>query len=440
MNVTIIGTGYVGLVNGVCMAYQGADVTCIDIDEEKIDKLKRGESPIYEELLEPMIKYGIQNKKLHFSTDYSSVNSSTIIFICVGTPEKEDGSANLDYVYGAAKNIAENIQQNHECVVVVKSTVPVGTTDNVRRIIESVLGEHHSIHVAFNPEFLKEGVAVKDCLNPDRVVLGLRDGGNKISFEGTELRRLYENVMNVKDEKVILTDICSAEMVKYASNAMLATRISFTNEIANLCEAVGADIESVMRCVGLDSRIGPKFLKAGCGYGGSCFPKDVKALMKTAEENGQNMLILGAVDAVNEMQKDRLYEKYVEFFKDESAKRACVLGLAFKPGTDDMREAPSINLVKDLVEEGVEVVVYDPIAIDNAKKIFGDEVKYAADPYKAVEGADVVFLVTEWDELCSLNMYKVKELMHGDVFIDGRNAFYKDLMLKAGFKYDSIGR
>ena len=438
MNITVIGTGYVGLVNGACMATNGAHVTCIDIDKEKIDKLNNGELPIYEELLEPMVKFGLTTGRLKFTTDYSSVNSSSIIFICVGTPEKEDGSADLKYVFSATRNIIESIHVEHECVVVVKSTVPVGTTDKVKAMIDEVLGNNHKIHVAFNPEFLKEGYAVKDCTKPDRVVLGLKDGGKYMSFEWVELDRLYRGIMDVPKEKIVSTDIRSAEMVKYASNAMLATRISFINEIANLCEAVGANVDDVSKCVGLDSRIGPKFLKAGCGYGGSCFPKDVKALMATAEENGQHLLVLSAVDAANEMQKDVLYSKYREFFNDQPAKKACVLGLAFKPGTDDMREAPSINLINYLLEDGVEVVGCDPVAVSNAKKIFGDEIRYEDDPYRAAEGSDVVFLVTEWEQYRKLNLAKIKNAMSGDVFIDGRGIYSREEMNKI-FKFDRIG-
>lgn len=438
MNITVIGTGYVGLVNGACMATNGANVTCIDIDKEKIDKLNNGELPIYEELLEPMVKFGLTTGRLKFTTDYSSVNSSSIIFICVGTPEREDGSANLKYVFSATRNIIESIHGEHECVVVVKSTVPVGTTDKVKAMIDELLGSHHSIHVAFNPEFLKEGYAVKDCTKPDRVVLGFDDGGKYMTFEYRELMRLYTGIMDVPKEKIVSTDIRSAEMVKYASNAMLATRISFINEIANLCEAVGANVDDVSKCVGMDSRIGPKFLKAGCGYGGSCFPKDVKALMATAEENGQHLLVLSAVDAANEMQKDVLYSKYGEFFKDQSAKKACVLGLAFKPGTDDMREAPSINLINYLLEDGVEVVGCDPVAVSNAKKIFGNKIRYEDDPYRAAEGSDVVFLVTEWEQYKNLDLNKIREVMRGDVFIDGRGLYTREEMNKI-FKFDRIG-
>lgn len=440
MNITIIGTGYVGLVNGACMATNGAYVTCIDIDKEKIDKLNNGELPIYEQLLEPMVKFGLTTGRLRFATDYSSVNSSTLIFVCVGTPEKEDGSADLKYVFSATKNIIESIHEGHECAVIIKSTVPIGTTDKVRAMFDDALGNNHRVHVAFNPEFLKEGYAVQDCTKPDRVVLGLEDGGKYLTFEWVELDRLYRGIMDVPKEKIVSTDIRSAEMVKYASNAMLATRISFINEIANLCEAVGANVDDVGKCVGMDSRIGPKFLKPGCGYGGSCFPKDVKALMTTAEENGQHLLVLSAVDAANELQKDILFEKYKEFFKDEEAKKVCVLGLAFKPGTDDMRESPSINLINSLLESGVEVVGCDPVATEKAKMIFGDRIKYEADPYKAVKDADAVILVTDWDDFKHMAVEEVKSLMRGDVFIDGRGVYKRgEMENKYGFKFDRIG-
>lgn len=433
MKVSIIGTGYVGLVNGVCMAYKGAEVTCIDVDEEKIELLKSGKTPIFEELLEDMMKYCIDNGRLKFSTDYSSVNDSNLTFICVGTPEGEYGSADLTHVLAAANEYAKNI--DHESTLVVKSTVPVGTTYKVKNIVDAIVGGRFKMHYAFNPEFLKEGVAVKDCLNPDRVVLGLEDKDDMTSVEYKTLKTLYGKV-----ENLVVTDIISAEMVKYASNAMLATRISFINEIAKLCECVGADIEDVAKCVGLDSRIGPKFLKAGCGYGGSCFPKDVRALMKTAEDHEVNMFIMNAVDSVNELQKDILYEKYTEYYTDGPAKKACVFGLAFKPGTDDMREAPSIYLINALLNEGVEVTACDPIAIDNAKKIFGDKIKYEKDPYRAAKDSDVVFLVTEWEEFKKLNMKKVYEGMtSGHVLIDGRNVYNRKSMEALGFQYDRIG-
>ena len=436
MNITIIGTGYVGLVNGACMAANGANVTCVDVDEKKISGLRVGVIPIYEQGLEAMVKYGTARHKLHFSTDYTSVNDADAIFICVGTPEDESGNADLKYVFGAAKKIAESIHYDHDCVLVVKSTVPVGTTHKVKEIVDAVLGEGHKVRFAFNPEFLKEGCAIHDCVKPDRVVIGVED---KEGFAAETLtRKLYGKIMNVAD-KVVVTDIRSAEMVKYTSNAMLATRISFMNEIANLCEKVGANVDDVSKCVGLDNRIGPRFLKAGCGYGGSCFPKDIKALICTAEENGQHLLILSAVDCVNEMQKDVPYYKYVDMFGKVPVEKACVLGLAFKPETDDMREAPSIVLINDLIGEGVEVTACDPIAIENAKKIFGDKIKYETDKYEAVKDADVVFLITEWDEFKNIDLVKVKELMRGNSFIDGRGVFDRDKMAELGFRFDRIG-
>ena len=438
MNITIIGTGYVGLVNGVCMAYNGAHVTCIDIDNEKVDRLNNGECVIYEKMLDSMLQYCIQEKRINFTTDYSSVNVSTLIFVCVGTPENEDGTANLDYVYGAVRSILETVDPKHECVIVIKSTVPVGTTDNVRRIVDSKLPDGHKVHVAFNPEFLQEGVAVRNCTSPDRVVVGL-EYTDRHTFEFNELVNvLYSGVMHCID-KVKVLSIRSAEMVKYASNAMLATRISFTNEIANLCEAVSADVEEVMKVVGLDHRIGPYFLRAGCGYGGSCFPKDVKALIKRGEECGKHMLVLSAVDAVNEMQKDVLFDKYTSYFSKSDKVRACVLGLAFKPGTDDMREAPSINLINSLVDYGADVIACDPIAVPNAKKIFGNKIEYTTDPYEAIKDSDVVFVVTEWGGFMDIKPEKMKELMNGSVVIDGRNIFDKRKMKSLNFIYDRIG-
>lgn len=437
MNITIIGTGYVGLVNGACMAANGANVTCIDNNEEKINKLKEGVIPIYEQALEPMVRFAAKRGNLKFTTDFSSIDSSELIFICVGTPEKDDGSADLAYVFDVTKKIIESVHYDHECVVVVKSTVPVGTTDKIRDVINSVLGENHGIHVAFNPEFLKEGYAVTDCTKPDRIVLGLYNQ-DTTSFEYKTLYQLYGKIMACKD-KIVVTDVRSAEMVKYASNAMLATRISFMNEIANLCEVVGANVEDVSKCVGLDKRIGPHFLKAGCGYGGSCFPKDIKALVNTASENGQCMYILSAVECVNECQKDVPYEKYVKMFGSNRADRVCVLGLAFKPGTDDMREAPSINLINALLDDGTDVVACDPVATENAKAIFGSRIEYETDPYKAVKDADAVILVTEWDDFKYMDVSKVKDLMRGNVFIDGRGIFKRSGMLELGFRFDRIG-
>ena len=424
MKITIIGTGYVGLVNGVCMAYSGAKVNCIDIDEKKIDGLKTGRSPIYEEGLDTMLRSCISDGQITFSSDYSSVSDSDITFICVGTPQKEDGSANLDYVFEAAKIISRFIKK--ETVVVLKSTCPVGTTDKIKNIIDNDL-----VHCAFNPEFLKEGKAISDCLNPDRVVVGIEDGD---LYTREVMDELYSEIMEFKN--IIYTDIKSAEMVKYASNAMLATRISFINEIANLCEKVGADINSVSKCVGMDTRIGQKFLNAGCGYGGSCFPKDVKALISTAAENGCDMLVLSAVDEANTRQKEVLYKKYK---KHQCGKNITILGTAFKPNTDDIREATSSVLINQLLTDGANITACDPIALGNTMKVFGDRIKYETDPRKAIKDADVVFVVTEWDEFKKITPAELKSLMRGNIVIDGRNIFNKKEMQSAGIVYEHIG-
>jgi UDPglucose 6-dehydrogenase len=424
MKITIIGTGYVGLVNGVCMAYSGAKVNCIDIDEKKIEDLKNGISPIYEEGLDTMLRSCLSGGWITFSSDYSSVSDSDITFICVGTPQKSDGSANLDYVFGAAKIISRFIKK--ETVVVLKSTCPVGTTNKIKNIIDTDL-----VHCAFNPEFLKEGKAISDCLNPDRVVVGIEDGD---LYTREVMDELYSEIMEFKN--IVYTDIKSAEMVKYASNAMLATRISFINEIANLCEKVGADINSVSKCVGMDTRIGPKFLNAGCGYGGSCFPKDVKALISTAAENGCDMLVLSAVDEANTRQKEVLYKKYK---KHQCGKNITILGTAFKPNTDDIREATSSVLINRLLSDGVSITACDPIALGNTRKVFGDRIKYETGPRKAIKDADVVFVVTEWDEFKKITPAELKSLMRGNIVIDGRNIFNKEEMQSAGIVYEHIG-
>ena len=426
-----------GLVNGACMATNGAHVTCIDIDKEKIDKLNNGELPIYEELLEPMVKFGLTTGRLKFTTDYSSVNSSTLIFICVGTPEKEDGSADLKYVFSATKNIIESIHGEHECVVVVKSTVPVGTTDKVKEMIDDVLGSHHSVHVAFNPEFLKEGTAVNDCMRPDRIVIGV---DNEEAAE--TMRELYRHYV-LNTENFILMDIASAEMTKYAANSMLATKISFMNEISRICEAVGADVNKVRKGIGSDKRIGYSFIYPGCGYGGSCFPKDVKALVRTAAENGYEAQLLSAVEDVNYMQKHVLTTKVKEHFgSDLSGKTFAVWGLAFKPDTDDMREASAITLINDLTSAGAKVQAYDPKAMEEAKKCYlkgNDAVTYVEGKYEALKGADALILVTEWKEFRSPDFDEIKKALKTPVIFDGRNIYGSKVANKYGFDYYQIG-
>ena len=427
MKISVVGTGYVGLVNGVCLAFNGHEVTCIDIDKKKIERLNNGMVPIYEEGLDEMFKTAREQGRLMFSGDYSSVSACDLVFICVGTPEGSDGSANLNYVFDAAEKIGKNIKK--DALVVLKSTCPVGTTEKVKSVIEKIMLEEHNVWYAFNPEFLKEGVAVNDCLNPDRVVVGLENVEDRKSYAYRTMETLYSG------KPVVFTGIKTAEMVKYASNAMLATRISFINEIANLCEKVGADVESVSKCVGMDNRIGPKFLNAGCGYGGSCFPKDVKALIRAGEESGVDMKVLKAVDSVNSLQKNVLYEKSKKY----EFKTACILGLAFKPGTDDMREAPAVTLINQLLADGVEVVACDPVAIPTAMKIFGDKIKYQDIPYVAAEGADILFLVTEWEQFKKLDMIWINGVMRGNVLIDGRNIYNRKRMEDFGFIYERIG-
>jgi UDPglucose 6-dehydrogenase len=395
MNIAIVGTGYVGLVSGTCFAEMGVNVTCVDIDENKIKKLLNGEIPIYEPGLEDMVKKNLAAGRLHFTTDLTSViDDVEIVFSAVGTPPDEDGSADLQYVLNVAKTFGQNIKKY--TLLVTKSTVPVGTAAKVKQAVKEELakrGEDIPFDVASNPEFLKEGAAVKDFMTPDRVVVGTDSDRAK-----TLMKRLYKPFM-LSGERMIFTDIPSAEMIKYAANAMLATRISFMNDIANLCEIMGADVNMVRKGISSDTRIGKKFLYPGCGYGGSCLPKDVKALIKTAEKNGYSMRVLKAVEEVNEIQKSILFEKLNKHYKGNlKGKTIAMWGLAFKPETDDMREAPSLVLIEKFLKAGCTIKVYDPIAMDECKRRMGDEVIYCKDMYDAAVDADALLLVTEWKE------------------------------------------
>ena len=440
MNISIIGTGYVGLVNGACLADMGNNVTCIDINETKINSLKNGIIPIYEPGLSEIIYKNISANRIHFSTNYNSIADSDVTFITVGTPSKEDGSADLQYVLKSAEEFAKQMEYSTRPyhVIVTKSTVPVGTSYRVMDKIEEVFTKLKiaaNVSVASNPEFLKEGSAINDCLYPDRIVIGVNDNEAK-----KLLAKLYQP-FTLRGDNVIFTDILSAEMIKYASNSMLATRISFMNEIANLCEKVGANVDAVRRGMGADKRIGSAFLYPGCGYGGSCFPKDVRALIKTAEENGLEMKIIQATEDVNEKQKHILFEKLnsVEGF-DLDGKTIAILGLAFKPETDDMREAPSLVLMNDIWRSGknVKIRAYDPIAIDVCKKIVGDKnIYYATSMYDALDGADALVLVTEWKEFRTPDWAKIKGIMNNNVVIDGRNIF-NDIDVSE-FRYKRIG-
>ena len=435
MKIAIVGTGYVGLVSGTCFAEMGTDVTCIDVDAKKIARIQAGDIPIYEPGLEDMVERNVKAGRLHFSTSLKEVLPNVeVVFSAVGTPPDEDGSADLKYVLEVAKTIGENI--NHYTLLVTKSTVPVGTAQKVKATIQAELdkrGVNVPFDVASNPEFLKEGAAIKDFMSPDRVVIGVE------SEKAKELMTTLYRPFLLNNFRVLFMDIPSAEMTKYAANSMLATRISFMNDIANLCEIVGADIDMVRKGIGTDARIGNKFLYAGCGYGGSCFPKDVKALIHTAQENGYSMQLLEAVESINANQKEVLYNKlYKQFGGDLKGKTIAVWGLAFKPNTDDMREAPSLVLISKLLESGVKVRVYDPIV--KTLNISSENLYFANDAYDAAKDADAICLVTEWQEFRLPNWEFIKQNMHTPLVIDGRNIYDKKELINLGFNYLGIGK
>lgn len=438
MNIAIVGTGYVGLVTGACFADTGVNVTCVDVDEKKIAELKQGKMPIYEPGLDELVTKNYAAGRLHFTTSLEAVlNEQDIIFSAVGTPPDEDGSADLKYVLQVARTIGRNL--NKYVVVVTKSTVPVGTAVKIRDVINEELekrGVQIDFDVASNPEFLKEGSAIKDFMSPDRVVVGVDSERAK-----RLLTRLYKPFLLV-NFRVIFMDIPSAEMTKYAANSMLATRISFMNDIANLCEKVGADVNMVRDGIGSDARIGRRFLYAGCGYGGSCFPKDVKALVKTADDNGYSMEVLKAVERVNERQKALLFTKLQKAFGNISLNGHTVTlwGLAFKPETDDMRESTALVMIRLLSEAGCKIRVYDPIAMDECKRRVGDVVTYCRDMYDAVEGSEALLLLTEWKQFRLPDWQKVKDRMKRPLLIDGRNIFDAQEMKELGFDYHCIGR
>lgn len=438
MNIAIVGTGYVGLVTGACFADTGVNVTCVDVDEKKIAELKQGKMPIYEPGLDELVTKNYAAGRLHFTTSLEAVlNEQDIIFSAVGTPPDEDGSADLKYVLQVARTIGRNL--NKYVVVVTKSTVPVGTAVKIRDVINEELekrGVQIDFDVASNPEFLKEGSAIKDFMSPDRVVVGVDSERAK-----RLLTRLYKPFLLV-NFRVIFMDIPSAEMTKYAANSMLATRISFMNDIANLCEKVGADVNMVRDGIGSDARIGRRFLYAGCGYGGSCFPKDVKALVKTADDNGYSMEVLKAVERVNERQKALLFTKLQKAFGNISLNGHTVTlwGLAFKPETDDMRESTALVMIRLLSEAGCKIRVYDPIAMDECKRRVGDAVTYCRDMYDAVEGSEALLLLTEWKQFRLPDWQKVKDRMKRPLLIDGRNIFDAQEMKELGFDYHCIGR
>lgn len=436
MNIAIVGTGYVGLVTGACFAEMGVHVTCVDIDEEKINSLLQGNIPIYEPGLDELVRRNIEFDRLHFTTNLTlCLDDVEVVFSAVGTPPDEDGSADLKYVLAVAKTFGQNIKK---CTLLVtKSTVPVGTASKVKEIVQYELnkrGVDIKFDVASNPEFLKEGAAISDFMAPDRVVVGTESArAQKI------MSRLYKPFM-LSGERMIFTDIPSAEMIKYAANSMLATRISFMNEIANLCDLVGADVNMVRKGIGSDTRIGKKFLYAGCGYGGSCFPKDVKALIKTAEKNGYSMKVLKAVEDVNERQKTILFDKLLKHYNGDIRDKIITLwGLAFKPETDDMREAPSLALIEKLIKAGCTVKVYDPIAMGECRRRIGDIVIYCKDMYEAVLDANALLLVTEWKEFRMPSLGVLDKTMKEKVIIDGRNIYDNEELTDYGFSYYKIG-
>ncbi|MCE2787745.1 MAG: UDP-glucose/GDP-mannose dehydrogenase family protein [Sphingobacteriales bacterium] len=436
MKIAVVGTGYVGLVTGACLSDVGIEVTCIDIDAKKIENLKKGVLPIYEPGLEEIVERNTQAGRLHFSTSLAeSIKGCDVAFIAVGTPPGEDGSADLKYVLAVASQIGENIEDY--LVVVTKSTVPVGTATKVKKAVQNALDKRGSrvlFDVASNPEFLKEGAAIDDFQRPDRIVIGVESQRAE-----DVMRKLYKPFL-LNGHPIIFMDIPSAEMTKYAANAMLATKISFMNDIANLCEIMGADVNLVRKGIGSDPRIGNKFIYPGIGYGGSCFPKDVKALVKTAQDNGYSMRILQAVEEVNASQKSVLVGKILKHFNNSvEGKTFALWGLSFKPKTDDMREAPSLVIIDMLIQAGANIVAYDPVAMHEAKKIIGDQINYVAKPDSALVDADALIIATEWPEFRSPDFNVMKKLMKGHTIFDGRNIYDPAEMKELGFEYYCIG-
>ncbi|MFI3320920.1 MAG: UDP-glucose/GDP-mannose dehydrogenase family protein [Rikenellaceae bacterium] len=437
MNIAVVGTGYVGLVSGTCFAEMGVNVTCVDIDQKKIDSLLEGQIPIYEPGLNELVLRNHREGRLNFTTDVTNcLDSVDIVFSAVGTPPDEDGSADLKYVLDVARTIGRNMTKY--LVLVTKSTVPVGTAKKVKAAIQEELdkrGADIAFDVASNPEFLKEGAAIKDFMSPDRVVVGVE------SERAKELMTKLYRPFLLNNFRVIFTDIPSAEMIKYAANSMLATRISFMNDIANLCEIVGADVNMVRKGIGADSRIGSKFLYPGCGYGGSCFPKDVKALIKTAEKSGYTMDVLKAVEVVNNRQKSVLFEKLSKYFNGDLKGRTITLwGLAFKPETDDMREATALVAIGLLLDAGCNVKVYDPVAMNECRRRIGETVYYAKDMYDATLDSDAILMLTEWKQFRLPSWKVISKSMNTPLVIDGRNIYEIDEMEENGFDYFAIGR
>ncbi|MBI6066228.1 UDP-glucose dehydrogenase family protein [Clostridium perfringens] len=430
MKIVVAGTGYVGLVTGACLSEVGHNVTCVDVDEKKVEIMKKGISPIYEPGLDELLERNYKEGRLDFTTDYKNAyKNADIVFIGVGTPERADGSANLDYVFTVCGQIAENLE--NDCLVVVKSTVPIGTNDKVEAFLKENVKDGIHIEVASNPEFLAQGTAVVDTLKASRIVIGVESE----RAENT-LREVYERF----NQPIVVTNRRSAEMIKYASNDFLALKISFMNEIANFCEIVGADIEDVAKGMSYDPRIGDKFLRAGIGYGGSCFPKDTKALHWLANDNGYEIKTIKATIEVNQNQKLKMFREAKKRFGNLKGKKVAVLGLTFKPGTDDLREAPSIVNVRRLLDEGTEIVAYDPVGIENFKKLYPTEIEYVDNPGEALKNADMAFLFTEWKEIKGIELSVYETLMKTPVIFDGRNCYEVKEVEKSNVEYHSVGR
>ncbi|WP_291652607.1 UDP-glucose/GDP-mannose dehydrogenase family protein [Clostridium sp.] len=430
MNIVMAGTGYVGLVTGACLSEIGHNVLCVDIDEKKVEVMKSGKTPIYEPGLYEIIKRNFDAGRLDFTTDYKNVyKNETVVFIGVGTPEREDGSANLDYVFDVCKQIVENVES--DCLVVVKSTVPIGTNDRIEEFLKENLVNNVNVEVASNPEFLSQGTAIVDTMQASRIIIGV---------ESKRAENILIEIYCKFNRPIVCTDRRSAEMIKYASNDFLALKISFINEIANVCEIIKADVEDVVKGMSYDKRIGNKFLSAGLGYGGSCFPKDTKALHWLANDHGYEIKTIKAAIEVNENQKLKLFRKAKQRFGSLKGKRIAVLGLTFKPETDDLREAPSISNIKRLLDEGAEVIAFDPVGIENFKKRYPTEISYVSNPEDALKDSDMVFIFTEWKEIKAIELKKYMELMKTPIIFDGRNCFRLDEVKEIKIDYYSIGR
>jgi UDPglucose 6-dehydrogenase len=432
MNIAVIGSGYVGLITGACFAEFGLNVTCVDNDEKKIKTLKKAQVPFYEPGLENLLQKNIKAKRMHFTSNLAeAVTSSLVIFIAVGTPPKDDGSAEMKFVEGVAKEIAENTKSYK--VIVTKSTVPVGTGEVISKIMKKHLKEKIDFDIVSNPEFLREGAGIEDFMRPNRVVIGTT------SAQATAIMKDLYSPLYLIEAPIVITDVKTAELIKYASNAFLATKISFINEVANLCESVGADVQTVSKGMGLDRRIGSKFLHAGPGYGGSCFPKDTQALSKIGKENKVTLGVIDATIRANDFQKERTADRILKILGKVKGKTVAILGLSFKPNTDDMRDAPSLLIIKKLLKAGAKVKAIDPVAIKEAKKLL-PKVTFTDDVYAAVKGAEAVIIVTEWNEFRNLDLDKIKKLAKGKFFFDLRNIYDPEKLTRMGFKYHCIGR